>query len=903
MTNTLKLCVLLAAALGAIQAQQYVISTVAGGAPHSASAAENVAVDATGNIYFTGSHFNNSVFKLDPSGTVTRVAGNSRTDFSGDGGPATNASLSGQRGLAIDRAGNLYIADTGNQRIRRVSPEGIITTVAGGGFGLGDGGTATSAQLNFPGGLAVDRSGNLFIGELGRVRKVTPAGIITTFAGGNSGGLGDGGPATSARLNYASGLGVDDAGNLFILDTDDDGDPVIRKVSSSGTIITVAGNEGVNGICCAGGMTVDGAGNLFYAANPGAVQKIPPSGSPVIVAGNGNSGFSGDGGPATKAQLADPIALAVDGSGNLFIIDGYFLGPQQRIRKVSSDGIITTVAGGALGSVTVGTGDGDPATSVQLQLTLPGYSGPSGVSVDAAGELYIAETLHHRVRKVSPAGIITTVAGIGPPCPSGLPDSCLPLGDGGPATSAVLSYPSGVAVDSQGNLFIADTGDARVRKISPDGIISTVAGNGSSGDGGDGGPATSANVVPVNVVVDASGNLFIGEGNYGRVRKVSPDGTITTVSNIYGFIFGVAVDSQGDLFIADEQCDDDDFSCSQAIQKLSTSGVLSTVVGSTTSLCGPIGMAVDRAGNLLIAEPLCNRIRNIAPNGVITTIAGGSQGYSGDGGLSVNASLNFPSALAVDSAGDVYITDEFNQAIRALRPVSQSISAIVDAASQKVAPVSPGKIVVIYGLGLGPAVLVQNQPVGGQFGNQADGTSVSFSGIPAPILYSSGTQVAAVVPYAVTGASAQVTVSYQGSTSNAFTIPVSLSAPSLFTSNQTGAGQAAALNEDGSVNTAANPVRAGDYISLYATGEGQTSPAGADGKLGGSVPVLPVAVTIDGLPAPLQYAGGASGQVSGLMQVNVQVPAGVQPGGYVPVVLQVGDVTTVPGAVWIAVTN
>jgi trimeric autotransporter adhesin len=203
--------------------------------------------------------------------------------------------------------------------------------------------------------------------------------------------------------------------------------------------------------------------------------------------------------------------------------------------------------------------------------------------------------------------------------------------------------------------------------------------------------------------------------------------------------------------------------------------------------------------------------------------------------------------------------------------------------------------VVIYGGGLGPSQLIQNQPANGVLGTALGGTAVSFNGIAAPLLYTSEAQVAAIVPYAVTGTTAQVTVAYQGEVSASFTVPVTTSAPSLFTLNQTGAGQAAAINAmDGTANTAVNPVKIGGYISLYATGEGQTTPTG---------PVLAVRVTVGGMPATVQYAGPAPGQAAGLMQVNIQIPSGVQPGGYVPVVLQVGDASTTPGAVWVAVSG
>lgn len=245
-----------------------------------------------------------------------------------------------------------------------------------------------------------------------------------------------------------------------------------------------------------------------------------------------------------------------------------------------------------------------------------------------------------------------------------------------------------------------------------------------------------------------------------------------------------------------------------------------------------------------------------------------------------------------------------------LQPTNQSvlIGAVVDAASQGVLPISPGKIVVIYGVGMGPAQLVSNQPTNGVFSTQTAGTTVLFNGIPGAVLYASSTQVAAIAPYAVSGASAQVTVSYQGQTSAGFPVSIAAASPSIFSANGTGAGQAAAVNADGSINGAAHPVAVGGYISLYVTGEGQTTPAGMDGKLAPLTqpfpqPLLPVQVTVGALPALVVYAGAAPGEVAGLMQVVVQIPAGVQTGGYIPVVLQVGSAASVTGAAWIAVSS
>jgi uncharacterized protein (TIGR03437 family) len=235
--------------------------------------------------------------------------------------------------------------------------------------------------------------------------------------------------------------------------------------------------------------------------------------------------------------------------------------------------------------------------------------------------------------------------------------------------------------------------------------------------------------------------------------------------------------------------------------------------------------------------------------------------------------------MAVDGAGNIYLAEPYDNTIRVLRPAKSSvlITAVVDAASQRAGPVSPGKIVVIYGAGLGPAQLTKDQNAG---------TKVMFNGVAASILYASATQVAAIVPSSITGSTAQVIVSYQGEVANSVNVPVAPSSPSLFTLNQTGAGQAAAVNADGSINTAANPAKIGGVISLYATGGGNSN--------------LPVSVTIGGIPATVQSLGSAQSQVAGLVQVNVQIPSGVQPGGYVPVVLKIGDASTTPDAVWIA---
>ena len=386
-----------------------------------------------------------------PDGIITTIAGTGEDGFDGDGGPATNAKLNSPQHVAVDTSGNLYIADSANHRIRRVAPDGIITTIAGTGeFGSdGDGGPATTARLNRPTGVAVDEFGNLYISGGSRVRKVSPSGTITTVAGGGF-DQEDGALATGAFVIPRS-LFLDDFGDLYFIDWGDR----IRKITSDGVINTVAGN--------------------------------------------GTAGFSGDGGPATDAQLYLPAGIAVDAFGNIYIADSQ----NHRIRRVTPDGRILTAVGTGEASFT---GDGGLATGARL-------SSPSGVAVDGFGNVYIAES--RRIRKVMLDGTITTVVGGGA---GGL------IPDGGPATAGALSNPNDVVVDAFGNLYIADSGSSTrsVRKVGPDGTITTIAGTGEGGFNGDGIPATTARLNrPSGVALDTSGNLYIADQINGRIRKVT----------------------------------------------------------------------------------------------------------------------------------------------------------------------------------------------------------------------------------------------------------------------------------------------------------------------------------------------------------------------------------------------
>ena len=656
--------------------QAYTISTFAGGGlpgniPGTSASLygpQAIAVDGAGNVFVADG---GDVLRLDAAKRVlTLVAGTGTLGYSGDNGLATSAQL-GARGVAVDSAGNLYIADARNNRVRKIS-NGVITTVAGSGTKgySGDNGPATNAQLYSPLGVAVDSAGNLYIADAGNycVRKVSN-GVITTVAGnGRYGYSGDNGPATSAQFAAPDAVAVDPDGNLYIADVSNNR---IRKVSN-GVVTTVAGN-GTAGFSGDGGpatsarfeypsgVALDSAGNLYIAdCDNNRIRKVS-NGVITTVAGNGAQGYSGDNGPATGAHLVCPGAVAVDSSGSLYIADTL----NFRIRKVSA-GLITTVAGNGTPGFS---GDNGPATSAQL-------SAPQGgMAVDSAGSLYFADTGNNRIRKIL-NGVITTVAGSGTEGYSG---------DNGPATNAQLYSPLGVAVDSAGNLYIADNSNARIRKVS-NGVITTVAGNGTFGYGGDGGPATRAELQqPWGVAVDAAGSLYIADTDNARIRKVS-NGVITTVagngthgyggdngpatSAQLGSPYGVAVDPVGSLYIADTYCN--------CIREVSN-GVITTVAGNGTAgfsgdggpatraeLQQPWGVAVDAAGSLYIADSGNGLIRKVS-SGSIATVAGGGDQF-GDNGPATGAQLAGAYGVAVDSVGNVYIAGAGNNRIRLLTP-------------------------------------------------------------------------------------------------------------------------------------------------------------------------------------------------------------------------------------------
>jgi uncharacterized protein (TIGR03437 family) len=909
-----------------------VISTLAGGpvpgysgdgGPATAATffCTNAVADAAGNVYIADTT-NQRIRKIDTAGIINTVAGNGKQGYSGDGGPATSAMLALPQGLAVDSGGNLFFADNATH-VRKVDTNGIITTVAGNGspLGIGDGGPATSAGM-IPTWVTVDNSGNLYIVDGGtkKIRKVNTSGIVSTLAGGalNTGlGNGDGGPPTGGVFVSMSSVAVDPAGNVYISDP---GDARVRKVSSGAsaspvtatpstlsfsvnagaaappTQTVVIGSLGSTLTYTAAASTTGGgpwlsvspdSGNantvLTISVNPSGLAAgsyngtitITPSGAgntpltiPVkltvnaaasqgiisTIAGNGLVPFSAEGGAATGAAVG-VSAVAVDGSGNVYISDTV----SNKILKVSSSGTITTFAGN--GSITFA-GDNGPATKAS-------FFTPLGVAADNSGNVYIADSLNNRVRKVDAGGAITTVAGNGTPSFSG---------DGGPAASAGVWNPSAVAVDTAGNLYIAEAGNNRVRKVDTNGIIRTFAGGAVLvGFAGDGGPAVGAGLfLPGGLAVDKSGNVFIADIGDNRIRKVNASGVISTVAGngTKGF--------SGDGGQA-------------------TSAMLN-MFGAHA------GLGVDSAGNLYIPDIANHRVRKVDTSGVITTVAGnGIAGFSGDNGPATSAGLNNPNDVAVDSSGNLYIADSTNNRVRKVTtgsggtPPSISANGVVNGASFQPGIV-PNSWVTIQGANLaGVTDTWANSIVAGKLPTSLDGVAVSVGGKPAYLYYVSPTQINLLTPDIPAG-STQVTVTTSAGTSSTFTVTVAQYGPAFFAWPN---NQAVATRQDfsfavapgtfaGATTTAAKP---GDVTILWGTGFGPTTPGAPSGvQVPGdqtySTSTLP-AVTINGVSATVYGAALAPG-FAGLYQIAILVPPTLGNGTW-PVVATIGGVSSPSG--------
>ena len=633
---------------------------------------DGVAVDAEGNI-FISHRSKNRIRKIDKDGIITTVAGNGIAGYSGEGGPALEAALNFPAGLAFDREGNLYVADRNNHRIRKIDKSGIISTVAGNGVAdwNGDDGPGKEASLNYPSGVVLDDTGNLFIADRSnnRIRKVDTKGIITTIAGlGLPDYGGDFGPAEDALLKYPFGITLDGKGNLFIADR---GNNRVRKIDQRGIITTIAGDSmhsfaGDYGPATRSSLAyptdvaVDRVGNIYIAdRNNNRIRKIDSLGVLSTFMGTGKHGYNGDNEIAPETTLYLPFALAIDPQDNLIVVDRSHF----RVRSVSlKNQSVKTVAGNG---ESLFKGDGGPGTGATLNT-------PSGIAIDSRGNILFADMLHNRIRWIDPKGYIHTYAGNGK---LGIE------GDGGPAVKAALYQPSLMTIDGKDNIYIVNRfGNGWVvRKIDAGGTITHFAGNGRQGNSGDGGPATEASFFAISdIATDRQGNVYLSDTINKSIRKIGGDGIIHSIFD--GKFFknlgeevhpnGLVVDEAGNVYFSD--------SGSSNIRKLDPAGMVTTVAGSgafadsgdggsaiKAGIRSPGGLVLGPDGSLFVAEETTSHIRKINRDGVITRIAGTSlPGYNGDELPAIAAQIKSPFRMVFDSKGNLYFSDRDNNRIR-----------------------------------------------------------------------------------------------------------------------------------------------------------------------------------------------------------------------------------------------
>lgn len=633
-------------------------------------------VDGAGNA-FVADRYNHTIRKVSARGVVTTLAGLAGVAGSADG-KGSGAQFRQPASVVVDAGGNVYVADTGNSTIRKVTPAGVVSTLAGtpGVWGAQDG-VGSAALFGGPLGLALDGSGNLFVTDsiYCTIRKVTPAGVVSTFAGSAGYAGWSDGTGTSSSFSSPAGLARDGTGNLYVADRDNH---TVRKVTPEGVVTTVAGSPRSWGHADGNGtaarfanpygVAADAAGNLWITDGSNfTVRRMTAAGAVTTIAGLVGVKGSADG-TGSSARFMGPTGISVEGPGLALLTDS----EGHAIRRVTSEGVVSTFAGQAGESGTI------DATGPAAR-----FLGPSDVAVDGFGNAYVAEPEDHTIRKVTPAGEVTTLAGL----------SGVSGGRDGAGAAARFDTPSGVACDADGNVYVADRANNAIRKVTPAGEVTTLAGLGFSGSSDGMGPLARFNN-PSGVALDREGNVFVADRHNHTIRRVAPDGRVSTVAGTarvsgnrdglgaaasFYFPGDVAVDGQGNVYVVDTY--------NQSIRRITPDGMVTTLaglsgvtgasdgIGTAARFYYPEGIATDGAGNVWVADWGNHAIRRMTAAGEVTTVGGSLRVGGSVDGTGTSAQFLEPTGLAVGLSGNLLVADTMNFALRS------GVAALPDAAT------------------------------------------------------------------------------------------------------------------------------------------------------------------------------------------------------------------------------
>jgi sugar lactone lactonase YvrE len=630
---------------------------------HANFEASDVAVNTAGEVIIAD-RGHNTIRKIALNGAVTTVAGYYGAPGQLVDGPGRDARFDWPSSLAVDAAGTIYVADTDNHVIRKITPDGMVSTLAGG-FGGHDGGGSADgigrqARFNYPSGIAVDLNGFIYVADQGNatVRKITPDAVVTTLAGQAGSHAVVDGQGSAARFNTLSGITTDALGNIYVADC-----ACIRKITPEGYVTTLAGvgcawgyvdgmgaSARFNGL---EGITASPSGDLFVVdAGNALIRKITPAGNVTTLAGGYPPLYIGDfdqfDGIGSQARFYVPKGITADNNGMLYVAEG-------RVRTVTPGGLVTTLPAASL----FATNHNPPDDTGEI----PPLDGVKDITIDAAGNIYVAELFHGAVRKISPDRVITTLRP-------------MVVRSDGRRLPAFVSI-NAMAIDREGNIFFGST--SYVGKIDPAGDISVFAGDIIYSGSADGiGPAARFSQVQ-RLILDDQNNLYVGDIYNCTVRKITPEAVVTTLAGSAGncgntdgvgaaarFAWpeGLALDSTGNIYVADGHYD----AISNTIRKIGLDGVVTTIAGSpgtygyadgigtAAHFYHPTAVTVNRNGDVLVADSWNGRLRKVTPAGVVTTLAGRGQSFSIDG-VGDAASFGSLNSMVSDSVGNRYIVD------------------------------------------------------------------------------------------------------------------------------------------------------------------------------------------------------------------------------------------------------